>query len=252
MLRGGRIAGGWRHDRLSDVAKRLLLPAQFRRSLADATRLVAVSRATRTRLGVLDRAWADKCDVVPNGMSTHLTTVAPLAPPGLDDLAFALVVGDLSPRKNIGALTALWRDPPAHLLLVVVGPDSGTDSRVRQELLELERLGRAVWVRGAQDPVLRWCYEHARVVLFPTREEGFGLPLLEAMTFHAPVVASDEPALREVANGAPSVRHVDADDRDTWRAAIEVCAATERGDDAPSLPPGAIRLLAVARTMLAT
>ena len=97
------------------------------------------------------------------------------------------------------------------------------------------------------------------MVLFPTREEGFGLPLLEAMTFHAPVVASDEPALREVANGAPSVRHVDADDRDTWRAAIEVCAATERGDDAPSLPPGAIswdehtdRLLAVARTMLAT
>ncbi len=235
-------------------AKRVLLPAQYRRSLTDATRLVAVSDATRTRLGALDRAWAAKCDVVPNGMSTNLTTVTAVAPPGLDDgHPFALVVGDLSPRKNLGALTALWRDPPAGLTLVVVGPDSGTDTDVRRDLLALERAGQAIWIRGAADPALRWCYEHARVVLFPTREEGFGLPLLEAMTFHAPVVASDELALREVGGGASTVTHVDPEDADAWRAAIEA-HATGRTPEPPRLPPGAItwdehteRLLAVAR-----
>jgi glycosyltransferase involved in cell wall biosynthesis len=184
--------------------------------------------------------------------------VTPLAPPGLEGREFALVVGDLSPRKNVRSLTALWRDPPAGLVLVVVGPDSGADVVARAALVDLERTGRAVWVRGADDPRLRWCYEHARVVLFPTREEGFGLPLLEAMTFHAPVVASDEPALREVAAGAPTVTHVDADDADGWRAAIGARVSVPRRAEPPRLPPGAItwdehtdRLLAIARRVAA-
>jgi glycosyltransferase involved in cell wall biosynthesis len=240
----------------NSFAKRVLLPAQFRRSLHDATRLVAVSEATRARLRALDARWAEKCSVVPNGMSATLTTVTPVAPPGLDGRDFALVVGDLSPRKNLAALTALWREAPAGLLLVVVGPDSGTDDTARSELLALERAGRAVWIRGADDPVLRWCYEHARVVLFPTREEGFGLPLLEAMTFHAPVVASEDLALREVAAGAATVTHVDADDRDGWRAAIERAAAQPRAPARPRLPAGALtwddhteRLLGIARSV---
>jgi glycosyltransferase involved in cell wall biosynthesis len=237
------------------LAKRLLLPPQYRRSLADATRLVAVSEATRTRLHALDPAWAAKCDVVPNGMSADLVTVEPAAPAALAHVPFALVVGDLSPRKNLGLLTRLWTDaPPARLTLAVVGPDGGTDSAARDALLALERHGRAVWIRSADDPVLRWCYEHAGVVLFPTREEGFGLPLLEARTFHAPVVASEEPALREVAAGAPEVVFVDADDATSWRAAIERTAATPRVLRPPSLPESALtwddhteRLLAVVR-----
>ena len=138
---------------------------------------------------------------------------------------------------------------------MVVGPDSGTDApRAARRCSTLERAGRAVWIRGADDPALRWCYEHARVVLFPTREEGFGLPLLEAMTFHAPVVASDELALREVGGGAPTVTHVDADDADGWRAAIEAQSRPTAPTEPPRLPPGAItwdehteRLLAIAR-----
>ena len=244
--------------RENSLAKRVLLPAQYRRSLTDATRLVAVSEATRSRLAALDPRWAGKCDVVPNGMSTNLTSVAAVAPDGIDGRAFALVVGDLSPRKNLGALTDLWRDPPAGLLLVVVGPDSGTDGPVRSALLERERAGTVVWIRGADDPVLRWCYEQANVVLFPTREEGFGLPLLEALTFHAPVVASDEPALREVAAGDTTVTQVDADDRDGWRRAIVAAVAAPRAHTEPALPAGAItwdehteRLLAIARAVAA-
>jgi glycosyltransferase involved in cell wall biosynthesis len=243
--------------RENSFAKRVLLPAQYRRSLGDATRLVAVSAATRSRLAELDGRWAAKCDVVPNGMSAHLTTVTSAPTPALVDRDFALVVGDLSPRKNLALLTRLWSDPPAGLTLAVVGPDAGTDDDARRSLLELERTGRAIWIRGADDPTLRWCYEHARVVVFPTREEGFGLPLLEAMTFHAPIVASDEAALREVAAGAPSVTHVDPDDDDGWRRAIERRAATTRTVTAPSLPPGAIdwdehtaRLLDVARSLV--
>ncbi len=222
------------------LVKRVLLPRQYRHSLDDATHLVAVSAATRTRLGELNPAWMTKCSVVPNGMSNQLLNVAAVAPVELANRRFALVVGDLSPRKNLALLTRLWKSAsPAELTLVVVGPDSGTDAPVRDELLELEHAGRVVWIRGADDPVLRWCYERADVVLFPTFEEGFGLPLLEAMTFNAPVIASTDPALREVAAGADGVTHLDPDADDAWRATIERVAG-RRPDIPPMLPPGAI------------
>jgi glycosyltransferase involved in cell wall biosynthesis len=149
----------------------------------------------------------------------------------------------------------LTRREQHHARVLVAPPEDrvGGAADPDRAPVSLERAGHAIWVRGADDPALRWCYEHARVVLFPTREEGFGLPLLEAMTFHAPVVASDELALREVSGGAATVTHVGADDAAAWRAAIEARAAP-RSVAPPSLPSGAItwdehteRLLAVAR-----
>ena len=238
------------------LAKRVLLPRQYRRSLRDASHLLAVSAATRAKLDSLDPRWSAKCSVVPNGMSARLIDVEPEAPAAVAGRRFALVVGDLSPRKNLALLMRLWRtQPPNDLTLVVVGPDSGTDTPARNELLELERTRRVVWIRGADDPVLRWCYEHAEVVLFPTHEEGFGLPLLEAMTFHAPVVASTDRALREVSAGHASVDHVDADD-DAWRLAIVRATAGTRQLSEPALPSNAItwdqhtdRLVAIAREL---
>lgn len=238
------------------LLKRLLLPRQYRRSLHDADRLVAVSAATRDRLAALDARWAAKCDVVPNGMSTSLTTVTPEPPVPQPGRPFALSVGDLSPRKNLGLLARVWRDDrPGDLDLVVVGPDGGADTEARAALLALEATGRVQWIRGADDPVLRWCYEHAAVVVFPTREEGFGLPLLEARTFHAPVVASTDAALREVAAGDPEVTHVDPDDVAGWSRAITEAAVVPRVAAPPAVPAGALtwdehteRLLEVART----
>ncbi len=240
------------------LAKRVLLPAQYRRSLSDASALAAVSAATHARLETLDDGWAAKCTVIPNGMSQRLIEAAPRQPAAVEDRAFALVVGDLSPRKNLRLLTRIWSEtPPADLALVVVGPDSGTDGSVRRELLELERAGSVTWIRGADDPELRWCYEHTRVVLFPTFEEGFGLPLLEAMSFHAPVVASTDAALREVGGDDPGVHYVDPQDETGWRAAItDVAARTDREFRVPVIPAGAItwdehtdRLMALAREL---
>ncbi len=242
------------------LVKRVLLPHQYRSSLRSATRLVAVSAATRTRLGALDARWTAKCDVVPNGMSRTLMSVDAAAPDELTGREFALVVGDLSPRKNLRLLTELWQvEPPAGLTLAVVGLGAGGDRVARAALVELERAGCVVWIRGAEDPTLRWCYEHARVVLFPTLEEGFGLPLLEAMTFHAPVVASTDAALVEVAAGDASVVHVSPDDRGAWRAAIGAALTRPRVALPPAVPPGAItwdehtdRLLTVARRICDT
>jgi glycosyltransferase involved in cell wall biosynthesis len=246
-----------RHE--NALAKRVLLPHFYRASLARAQALVAVSEATRGRLAAMRADWAAKCTVVPNGMSTHLLGATPERPAGLGDRAFALVVGDLSPRKNVGLLTSTWEQgAPGDLHLVVVGPEPAGADAVADALRRLEARGTATWIRGADDRVLRWCYERARVVVLPTFEEGFGLPLLEARAFAAPVIASTDPALREVARDDPLVTHLDPHDAAAWRTAIGRAAAVPRAVVAPAVPLGAItwrehteRLLAVARSVAA-
>jgi glycosyltransferase involved in cell wall biosynthesis len=215
----------------SSPAKRLFLPRQYRTSITAATRLVAVSAATRDRLVAIDAKWGPKTVVVANGLSSTLVHTAAEPVAGLVDTRFALVVGDLAPRKNVQLLLDIWRDvacDTAGFRLVVLGHPGPHGDTTMHRLEELQSEGLAVWLRGASDAALRWCYEHATVVLFPTLEEGFGFPLLEARTFGAPVIASTDPALVEVSAGDARVEHVDADDPGAWRTAIARAAAVSR------------------------
>ncbi len=63
----------------------------------------------------------------------------------------------------------------------------------------------------------------ATAVLVPSRKEGFGLPVLEAMQLGVPVLASDTPALREV--GGAAARYLSPDDAAGWAAAIDALVA---------------------------
>lgn len=218
----------------ADLVRRLLLPRQYRASLRDARVLVTVSEATRQRLADLDPAFGAKALAAPIGFTPELLAADPLPVPGLDGRAFALVVGDLSPRKNIGFLVDLWPEVFAAtngLLLAVVGPDGARSDSTARRVEGLVDAGMAVRPGRVTEGALRWCYEHARVVLLPTLEEGFGLPVLEAAVFQVPVVANIEPALIEVGQGWPTF--VDLNDRAGWAEAILETSTAERTKRAP-------------------
>jgi glycosyltransferase involved in cell wall biosynthesis len=199
---------------------------------------VAASAATRLRLRDLNPRWDEKAVIAPNGLSRHLLDARSEPVPGLTR-PFALVVGDLAPRKNVGMLLGIW-DRVAEvsaLELVVLGNPGPQSDGITRRLQDLETRGTARWLRGASDATLRWCYEHATVVLFPTLEEGFGFPVLEAATFHAPVLASTDLAIVEVATGLEGVTHLDATDPDVWYRAIVAAAAVPRPPVADPIPP---------------
>jgi len=224
----------------SSFAKRLFLPRQYWTSLDQATGLVAASEATRDRLRDLSSAWDSKTVVAPNGLSKNLIETRADPVPGLVGTHFALVVGDLAPRKNVGMLLGIWEDvarATPGFRLVVLGHPGPHSASTTSRLEELVASGVAVWLRGADDAALRWCYEHATVVLFPTLEEGFGFPLLEALTFGAPVIASTDPALMEVGAASPLVVHLDATARDDWLDEITRIATVPRGPQQPPAPP---------------
>jgi glycosyltransferase involved in cell wall biosynthesis len=118
---------------------------------------------------------------------------------------YVLAVGTLEPRKGLQYLIEAMAHPdaPSDVPLVIAGPDGwgdvdvyGTAERAGLSRDRVKVLGRI------DDQDLAVAYDRATVFVFPSLAEGFGLPVIEAMSFGTPVVHSDDDAVREVASDA--------------------------------------------------
>ncbi len=158
--------------------------------------------------------------------------VAAMRPRSLDEVAsvreryalpdeYLVWVGGLErpdPRKRVAGLVEQPRDMP----LVLVGP-------AREWAHELSATGNKVTVTGlVDDDELAAIYTGARALVFPSDDEGFGLPTVEALACGTPVVACDVPALHEVLGDRATF--VPMDD---LAALIAAGAAAERPAPAP-------------------
>jgi len=168
---------------------RLVFRRVVPRAARAATRILTVSERTRGDLVRLYGLPGEKVVVTPNGVDPAFTPGNPLALG-----TYVLVVGAVQARKN--QLAALEAAAAVPLPLVVAGP-------VRDEVLAARLREGGADLRGyvSQDELID-LYRGAACLVQASRFEGFGLPVLEAMACGTPVVAVDEPALREVAGDA--------------------------------------------------
>jgi glycosyltransferase involved in cell wall biosynthesis len=159
------------------------------RAARAARRVLTVSERTRDDLVRLYGLPAEKVVVTPNGVDPAFSPGS-----GLSLGTYVLAVGAVQPRKNhLAALAAAEAVP---LPLVVAGPlkDEALATRLRDAGADL---------RGyVSQEELAELYRGAACLVQASHFEGFGLPMLEAMASGTPVVALDEPALREVGGDA--------------------------------------------------
>ena len=163
---------------------KLVVPHAVRR----ARRVIAVSERTKRDLVELYGVPEEKIAVTPHG-------VDPAFGPGDNGSGgYLLFVGAIQERKN--PLAAADAAAAVGLPLVVAGPE-------REPALarELERRGADLRGYVEKDELVR-LYRGAACLVLPSRYEGFGLPVLEAMACGTPVVANPDPALQEVAGDA--------------------------------------------------
>ena len=133
---------------------------------------------------------------------------------------YVLTVATLEPRKNLQVLVESKALLGAELQLVVVGAEGWGE----QPLLDGPGINRLGYVSDAE---LARLYRGAAVVAYPSRFEGFGIPIVEAMASAVPVVASTHPSLDE-ASGDVALR-ADPDDPEAWSAAL--AGAVARRDE---------------------
>ncbi len=215
------IAPMLQHDhRWWKVIKRAKYRRRYARTVARADGIIAISRFTRQE--VLERfpTPAEK-------MSVTLLAADDLALSAPDDGSvlqrvdcregYFLSVGGQEARKNLStlydAMDRLWTRG-VRVPLVQCGPGLSEETRTVQR--------RAPWLRHVgyvTDAQLVTLYRRATALVFPSRYEGFGLPVLEAMRSGAPVVCSTESSLPEVAGAA--ALGVDWNDADALATAMQ-------------------------------
>ena len=168
--------------------ERLMFKTVVPRAARRAARVLAISERTKQDVVELYGVPSDRVVVTPLGVDDAFSPGAAAAD------SYVLFVGAIEPRKNPLAAAAAARE--AGRPLVVAGPvrDRGLASRLEQAGADL---------RGyvSRDELAN-LYRGAACLVFPSRYEGFGLPVVEAMASGTPVVAAPDPALREVAGDA--------------------------------------------------
>jgi glycosyltransferase involved in cell wall biosynthesis len=178
-----------REPSLMSRKDRLIFKAVVPRAARKARRVLTVSERTRRDLHELYGVPEARIVVTPNG-------VDPVFTPGntIGGQDYVLFVGAVQERKN--PLAALAAAESAGLPLIIAGP--AKDAALARELV---RRGARIAGFVAEDELVE-LYRGAACLVQPSRYEGFGLPVLEAMACGTPVVAVPEPALQEVAGDA--------------------------------------------------
>ncbi len=181
------------------------LNEKFAHAVFEASRLITVSAAIKAEMVAEGLAEADRITPIHHGPG-QLASVEPGSLPQGVPSEFALHVGTIEPRKNVSGLLEAWRrlrdrrpDAPQ---LVLCGKFGWKSESVKAEVQRCAREGWLLHLGYVEDAELAALYRGARVVVFPTLYEGFGLPAVEALWAGAPLVCSDLPVLREVTGGA--------------------------------------------------
>ncbi len=195
--------------------------ARMRRELTRVDFVVTDSETTRTNLLELDLAPPEKVAVAHLGVEIPPENDDPPVPPALAGLVatrYVLFVGRLEYRKNLGHVVEAVASLPRVNLVLVGQPGFGYEEHVKNCLGKIDRT-RLHLFDQVNDHELSALYRYAIATLLPSWEEGFGLPILEAMSHGSPVITSNCSASAEVAAEAAVL--VPPDDPATSRAAVE-------------------------------
>ena len=215
-----------RHPEWYPYKRDPLRRAFYRRSAVSADRIVTDSSFSKAEIVAAYGVAPTSIDVVPLAASKAFVPGPPLPLPAGCPPRFVLHVGDLHARRNLGMVARALRTVRARnrslddVTLVLAGVDRGAGAALGTLVTHAGGSTPLVTFTGSIDEAaLVALSRSAAALVYPSRYEGFGLPLLEAMACGVPVVAAGTSSIPEVTGDAAVL--LDPDDESAWADAIE-------------------------------
>jgi len=195
--------------------------AQARRAAAASDAVIAVSAFTAGQVADLLGVERARIHVVHHG-TEHLTPISGVARENI-----VLNVGAVQKRKNIVRLVQAFEQTPPGWKLVIAGSEGYGSSEILDRITASRRRADIQVLGYVSAAELARLYARARIFAFPSLDEGFGMPVLEAMISGVPVVAGDRSALPEVCGEAAIL----VDPEDVSDIAAALCRLMDDGGE---------------------
>ena len=174
-------------------------------SIKNASHLIAVSQTTKNDIMKFYDIPEEKISMIYNGFEKHTINSHQSLPHDLDTNPFILNVGTLQPRKNIATVIrafAKFHKYYRPYKLVIVGKTGWLYDDLFKLASDLDLLDYVLFVGYAPDEELASYYKKAFCYVTASLYEGFGIPVLEAMSYGCPVISSNTASLPEVGGDA--------------------------------------------------
>jgi len=194
---------------------------QARQAARRSDLIIAVSRFTASQVEEFLAVEPTRIRVIPHGVH-----VLPAAGQNTARQNLVLFVGAIQRRKNVRGLVRAFERMPASWRLALAGAADGFGAAEELQAVENSPRRSDIEVLGyVTQRELEALYRRARIFVFPSLDEGFGMPVLEAMANSVPVITSQRSALPEVAGDAALL--VNPDDPEEIAAALLRLATDE-------------------------
>lgn len=194
---------------------------QARQAARRSDLIIAVSRFTANQVEEFLAVEPTRIRVIPHGVH-----VPPAAGQNTARQNLVLFVGAIQRRKNVRGLVRAFERMPASWRLALAGAADGFGAAEELQAVENSPRRSDIEVLGyVTQRELEALYRRARIFVFPSLDEGFGMPVLEAMANSVPVITSQRSALPEVAGDAALL--VNPDDPEEIAAALLRLATDE-------------------------
>ena len=214
-------------EMVDSFSTRFIVPS----SISKASLIICVSKWTEQRLHAHFPETRNKTHVIPEGVELGSHKEVEHKGRFPFDRDYVLMLGTIEPRKNLqNAFAAFGHFLETHpeqqqsVRLIVAGKFGWK----AQEIIQSDKSQDSIHFLGPVTEEEKWyLLSRATCLLFPSFEEGFGLPVLEAMSVGTPVITTRRGALEEV--GGDVVIYTDPDDTDEMSLAIAQCVLVPEG-----------------------